>query len=92
MSRKVGHLNHDLDAADLRDVVVHAGLVQLNLVDEVLVLLGSLLLASVVLDEDGGFDFSVELLVLDLVACTVELVDALLIEPSFSLRDGMRFR
>ena len=78
--------DHDLDTTDLGDIVVHASLVELHLVDEVGVLLGGLFLALVVLHEDLGFDFRVEFLVLDLAPCSVELVDTLVIEPSFGLQ------
>lgn len=78
-------LDHDLDAANLRNVVVHASLVELNLVDEVLVFLSGLLLAGVMLNKDGRFDLTVEFLVLDLVASTLEFVHSLFIEPSFGL-------
>lgn len=79
-------LDHDLDSTDLGDVVVHAGLVELHLIDEVGVLLGGLLLAFVVFHEHLRFDFRVEFLVLDLASRTVELVDTLVIEPSFGLQ------
>lgn len=85
--------NHDLDSTDLRDVVVHASLVELHLVDEVGVFLSGFLLAFVVLHEHLRFDFGVELLVLDLVSGAVELVHTLVVEPALGLQGtgGDRF-
>lgn len=79
----------DLDATDLGDVVVHAGLVELNLGHEVLgeLLLG-LLLALVVLGQNLGLNLLGQLLVQDLGPGTVESVLAVAVEPSLGLESA----
>lgn len=79
----------DLDATDLGDVVIHAGLVQLHLSHKLVgeLLLG-LLLALVVLGEHLGLHIGGQLLVQDLGPGTVEAVLAVLVEPSFAVESA----
>lgn len=82
----MGAGNLDFDAADRGDVVVHAGLVHLNLSDEVLgEFLDGLLLAFVMFHEDLLLNVSCQLFVHNLGSGTIELVGSVVVEPSLLL-------
>lgn len=79
----------DLNSTDLGNVVIHTGLVELHLSDELVgeLLLG-LLLALIVLCEHLWLDVGSKLLVEDLSSGTVEAVLAVLVEPSFAVESA----